>query len=171
MVNVLPENDTDCRAVCLSRRVVVTAAAGGAAAVLAGCSTYGDDGADAGQSVPETTSTAPDGAAAEEGAEEGGEETNEVSLASLEDVPVGGGLILEDEGIVLTQPTEGKVRAFTTKCTHQGCAVSEVTDGNIVCTCHGSTFDIADGSVTDGPAKKALKKVNVKVDGDKVLKA
>ncbi|MFL0459511.1 ubiquinol-cytochrome c reductase iron-sulfur subunit [Kytococcus sedentarius] len=78
---------------------------------------------------------------------------NTVSVAAG-DVPVGGGVI--QEGWVVTQPTEGDFKAFSAECTHQGCAVSEVADGQIICSCHGSYFAIADGAPTAGPATKPL---------------
>lgn len=89
------------------------------------------------------------------------------SLATS-DVPVGGGTILEDELIVVTQPAEGEFRAFSAVCSHQGCPVQQVTDGRIVCNCHGSAFSIEDGSVLDGPAQTGLPAKSVEVDGDSV---
>lgn len=76
-------------------------------------------------------------------------------LAAVADVPVGGGLILAGQDVVLTQPVEGEVRAFTATCTHQGCLVADVTGGTINCTCHGSSFAL-DGSVVAGPAPGPL---------------
>ena len=84
------------------------------------------------------------------------------------DVPVGGGTILEDELVVVTQPTEGEFLAFSAVCTHQGCPVQSVTDGEILCNCHGSRFSIADGSVVAGPADAPLESRSVNVDGDSV---
>src|SRR5688572_23233833 len=37
------------------------------------------------------------------------------------DVPVGGGTVLTEEKVVVTQPTKGEFKAFTAICTHQGC--------------------------------------------------
>jgi Rieske Fe-S protein len=84
---------------------------------------------------------------------------------------VGGGLILKKQGIVLTQPTKGKIKAFSTTCTHAGCAVNDVADGSIVCPCHGSKFAIADGAPTDGPAGSPLEAVKVRVKAKKVYLA
>ena len=56
---------------------------------------------------------------------------------------------------MVTQPTEGDFKAFSALCTHQGCVVSEIKGEDIDCTCHGSKFSIADGSVVDGPANEA----------------
>lgn len=91
----------------------------------------------------------------------------EVTLDSG-DVPVGGGTILEDELVVVTQPAEGEFQAFSAVCTHQGCPVQSITDGEIVCNCHGSRFSIEDGSVLSGPADAPLESRSVSVDGDTV---
>ncbi len=72
------------------------------------------------------------------------------------DVPVGGGTILADDLVVVTQPTEGEFKAFTAVCTHQKCPVTSIADGEIICPCHGSHYAIADGSVAAGPAPAPL---------------
>jgi nitrite reductase/ring-hydroxylating ferredoxin subunit len=66
-------------------------------------------------------------------------------------VPVGGGTILPDQQVVVTQPSKGEFKAFTAVCTHQGCTVNKVEGGHIICPCHGSEFSIADGKNTTGP--------------------
>ncbi|WP_198671660.1 QcrA and Rieske domain-containing protein, partial [Desertihabitans aurantiacus] len=84
-------------------------------------------------------------------------------------VPVGGGVVLEDADYVVTQPTEGEYRAFSKVCTHQGCAVSEVADGQITCFCHGSVFSGTDGSVLQGPAEQPLPETPVTLDGTRLV--
>ena len=80
---------------------------------------------------------------------------------------IGGGVILTDQKIVITQPTEGEFKAFTAVCTHQMCMVAGV-DETINCTCHGSKFSITDGSVVTGPATKPLEELKVTVTGGRV---
>jgi Rieske Fe-S protein len=133
--------------------LLVGAGAAGAAAVLAACGT--DDGDNpylappgAGDSTPEdpfTPSDAPTDASGETPDEGGGENTE--GLIATADVAVGGGVILEDDGIVITQPAQGEWRGFSSVCTHQGCTVASVAEGTINCNCHGSQFSIEDGSV------------------------
>lgn len=81
------------------------------------------------------------------------------------DVPVGGGVVLADAKVVVTQPTQGSFKAFSAVCTHQGCVVASVSDGTIHCPCHGSAFSAADGSVQNGPASAPLSSVPVTVNG------
>ncbi|SDB83134.1 Ferredoxin subunit of nitrite reductase or a ring-hydroxylating dioxygenase [Raineyella antarctica] len=81
-------------------------------------------------------------------------------------VPVGGGLILEADHKVVTQPTAGTFKAFSSTCPHAGCAVSRVTAESIECTCHGSHFSLADGARMSGPATTGLTEVPVTVAGD-----
>lgn len=93
------------------------------------------------------------------------------SLALTSDVPVGGGKILADKKIVITQPRAGSFQAFTAVCTHQGCTVSSVSGGTVNCPCHGSKFSIANGSVVAGPAPSALAPVSIKVQGSSIVQA
>ena len=83
-------------------------------------------------------------------------------LASLADVPDGGGLVLDDQRVVLTR-TGDQVHAFSATCPHQGCTVGGVADGAITCPCHGSVFDASTGDVVQGPATTGLAPVDVTV--------
>lgn len=90
------------------------------------------------------------------------------ALASTADIPVGGGTIFKDEGVVVTQPEEGQFKAFSNICTHRQCPVASVSDGTINCTCHGSKYAIADGSVKNPPATKPLPPKKIAVKGDEI---
>lgn len=92
---------------------------------------------------------------------------NPVPVAKI-NVPEGAGVILES-GYVVTQPTAGVFKAFTSVCPHQGCLVSLIRNGNIVCACHTSLFSIADGEPVSGPARRGLTEVLVVGDGDNLL--
>jgi Rieske Fe-S protein len=150
-----------------SRRTVLRGA--GLAAVTVGaaaaCGSGGTDDTSAGSSA--TTSASGGASGSSSAGASGGAE-----LASVADVPVGGGLLVAAQKVVLTQPTAGDIKAFSTRCTHQGCAVSSVKDGFIVCPCHNSRFAIADGAPTaDSPAKQPLATAAVTVAGGKVTLA
>lgn len=108
----------------------------------------------------------------EPGADSGGGETAAAgtALAPTSDIPVGGGVIYADQGVVVTQPTEGDFKAFGAECTHQGCTVTEVTE-TIDCACHGSAFSLEDGSPTAGPATDPLPTVEITVENDEITVA
>lgn len=91
------------------------------------------------------------------------------TLTSTGDVPVGGGTIVDEYQVVVAQPEEGTFRAFSTSCTHEGCPVDTVEDGEIVCPCHNSRFSVADGSPLSGPAQAALQEFDVEVEGDEIV--
>lgn len=96
------------------------------------------------------------------GAQPGG---NDQGLAQTSEIPVGGGKVFKEQGVVVTQPKEGVWRAFSTKCTHRGCDVDKVAGGTIQCPCHGSKFTIGDAGVTGGPAKGPLEAKKITVEG------
>jgi Rieske Fe-S protein len=90
-------------------------------------------------------------------------------LVPVDEVPAGGGVVLEEERIVVTRSATDDVRAFTAVCTHQGCTVDTVADGIIQCPCHGSRFDAATGQVRRGPATRPLAPVAVVVRSGEVF--
>jgi len=57
----------------------------------------------------------------------------------------------------------GGIYAMTLTCTHAGCE-TQVEGQEIVCPCHGSTYD-ANGKVTGGPAPSPLDHFAVTADG------
>ncbi|MEV0778486.1 Rieske (2Fe-2S) protein [Streptomyces sp. NPDC050433] len=136
----------------VARRTVVAAAgAVGLGAALVACGS--DDGSDSVAQAP-----ADDGANGEQG---------EV-LASTSEIPEGGGKVFEAQGVVVTQPSAGQFKAFSSKCTHSGCAVGSIAKGTITCPCHGSQFDATDGSVKKGPATEPLGAKEITVEGDSI---
>jgi Rieske Fe-S protein len=84
------------------------------------------------------------------------------------DVPVGGGTVLTQAQVVVTQPVAGQFKAFSAVCTHQGCLVARVENSQILCPCHNSVFSAADGSNVSGPALTALAPRTVTVEGDQL---
>ncbi|WP_370410652.1 Rieske (2Fe-2S) protein [Streptomyces fradiae] len=134
----------------VARRTVVAAAGGaGLTAALAACG-----GGDSGDKNGSGGS--------------GGSDVHEENapLATTGDIPVGGGKVFADKGVVVTQPKQGEFKAYSSRCTHQGCAVGSVADGVIVCPCHQSRFDVNDGSVKQGPATKPLEPMPIEVAGE-----
>ncbi|MEU0949597.1 Rieske (2Fe-2S) protein [Streptomyces canus] len=127
-----------------TRRTILLAT--GAAPLTVGCSKYGDENSDSGSSSVQAGT----------------------ELAKTSEIPVGGGKIFKDEKVVVTQPKKGEFKAFSDICTHQGCQVTSVSGGTINCPCHGSKFNITDGSVANPPANRPLPEKQIKVSGDSI---
>jgi Rieske Fe-S protein len=145
-----PGSDEACSGSCWDRRSVLSAGVVGVGALgVAACGAAEDAARDAVGSASAAAS---------------GAIRDAISQANI---PVGGGKVFGDQKVVVTQPTAGEFRAFTSVCTHQGCQVADVKDGTINCSCHGSKFDIATGEVKQGPATRPLptKSVSVTQDG------
>ncbi len=133
------------------RRALGGASLGLAVPVLAACG--GNEAGGAGGDAPTSAAASPAASG---------------PLTSTADIPVGGGVIFEEQGVVVTQPTEGEFEGFTNICTHTGCPLASVEDGTINCSCHGSRFAIATGEVEQGPATEALAPIEITVEGDEI---
>ena len=134
------------------KQFLIGAGLGMAASVLAACTTYGKK-----PEAPGATTSAP---------ATGGAAPPADVLAKPADVPVGGGVVVD--GTVVTQPTAGDFKGFSSTCTHAGCTLRDVAGGTINCPCHGSKFNL-DGTVANGPATKPLQSKSVSVQGDSVV--
>src|SRR4051794_10157873 len=89
------------------------------AAALAACTTYGKKPAASSAPVPTASGGTP------------APGTSANAVAKTSEVPVGSGVIVGD--VVITQPSSGEFRGFSTTCTHAGCAVNEIQNGKIDC--------------------------------------
>jgi Rieske Fe-S protein len=141
------EQDGDLRAAPgVSRRTMLLGAgAVGAAGMLAGCGSSNDP--------PASPNPNPNPAPSPKSPSASAGKPAEISTA---EIPVGGGKVFPERQLVVTQPTAGTFKAFDAICTHQQCTVGNVTNGKIICPCHGSQYNIADGSVAQGPAPRPL---------------
>lgn len=148
------------------RTVLVTGGALGAAAALAACGGSGGDAATSESASAAGTTAAPDSSAP---ADSSAPTPSGEALGPVDQVTVGSGVVYDGPKVVVTQPTEGDIRAFTAVCPHQGCLVSEVTNNEILCPCHGSLFSAEDGAVITGPATTGLAPVDVSVVDDQVV--
>jgi Rieske Fe-S protein len=137
----------------ISRRTVImsTGLAAAAMAGLSSCTNYSTQPAD----EPSAAGGATGGSSGAGGP---------LSVKETE-IPLGSGKIFPDAQTVITQPAKGEFKAFSSICTHQGCAVDAVTD-TINCPCHGSKYSITDGSVVNPPAPKPLPAKRIQVSGD-----
>jgi Rieske Fe-S protein len=147
------------------RRAVLASACAACAAALAGCARYGTSNGLAGSPGQGTAYSAAAGTGSSAGA------SGPAILARTTDIPVGGGRVLTDKKIVITQPQAGSFRAFTAICTHLGCIVNAVSGGTINCPCHGSKYSIVNGSVVNGPAPLPLAAVSITVQGTSIVQA
>lgn len=153
-------------------------AVAGAGATLAAC---GGGGGGAGEPAADEASPAgsePGGktsdAVESEGTQAAGAQGGE-PIASEADVAVGSAVQFTDgdsgEDGVLVHLESGDFVAYSAVCTHQGCTV-QYMDGDLLCPCHGSVFDPADGAaVKNGPANQPLPEIPVEVRDGGVFRA
>jgi len=64
---------------------------------------------------------------------------------------------------IVHRGADGRVQAWSARCTHLGCRLDRIVDGVVVCPCHGSRFDAA-GRVLAGPATRPLQTLRVSAD-------
>jgi Rieske Fe-S protein len=166
--------------VCAARRALLLGAgAAGLAAlpVLAGCG--GDDGSSSATGSPTTQPSPPAqpsaaapttddpfaGIPSDNGPPDG-------ALIATKDVPVGGGVLVQDSKIVV-QPRSGTFKAFSATCPHQGVTVPPPSPGSSIMECpgHNSQFKASDGSLVRGPATRGLTTIPVKVQKGYVVPA
>lgn len=97
--------------------------------------------------------------------------SGEILLANVDEIPVGTGKkVMVDESltILVTHPKQDQYRAFSATCTHSGCIVSGVQEGQIACGCHGARFNTDSGEPEAGPAKSPLGKITLEVRGNEL---
>jgi Rieske Fe-S protein len=152
-----------------SRRAMLAGACATCLSALAGCARYGTSNGLAGPAAYGGAPSSAAGPASAAGASSAAGGSASDVLASTGQIPVGGGKILTDKKIVITQPQAGSFHAFTAICTHLGCIVNAVSAGTIDCPCHGSKYSAVNGSVVNGPATLPLAAVSIKVQGTSIL--
>lgn len=90
-----------------------------------------------------------------EATEEARERTIELPLASGEAVRFTDDVILIRVG--------SDFSAYSAACTHMGCRIQRVEGGQLVCPCHGSSFNLR-GEVVRGPATRPLAALRCEAD-------
>lgn len=76
----------------------------------------------------------------------------------------------EEIGVLLYRQDAKTVLAYSSVCTHQGCAVSpKSSKDDFYCACHGSRFSPADGTATAGPAIDALPRYACQIEGKDIM--
>ncbi|OJV24947.1 MAG: hypothetical protein BGO26_17865 [Actinobacteria bacterium 69-20] len=93
------------------------------------------------------------------------------ALIALDKVPVGGvvAVTIDRHPAFVARSDDTTVRAFSAICPHRGCTVVSAGDG-LLCPCHGSRFELLTGQVLRGPATKPLPPIDVRIDGDNVIR-
>lgn len=117
---------------------------------------------------PEVAATTPPSATVDQAPAEA---VGEILLGPASEIMVGSGnkyKIDEMLTILVTQPKAGDFRGFSATCTHSGCIVQGVQDGEIACGCHGARFDQESGAVLAGPARTALGRITIELRGDEL---
>jgi Rieske Fe-S protein len=66
-------------------------------------------------------------------------------------------------GPIIISKDENEMTILSSRCTHLGCEINKIENGEIVCPCHGSRYDKT-GNPTKGPSIKALKKLDYSID-------
>ena len=79
------------------------------------------------------------------------------------DLPVQGALVYKEARVAIMRDGD-VIYALSLVCTHLGCTVN-VTPTELVCPCHGSSFD-RQGGVLKGPADRQLLRYRVEDRGD-----
>ncbi|MFJ7905242.1 Rieske 2Fe-2S domain-containing protein [Streptomyces sp. NPDC096198] len=94
------------------------------------------------------------------------------TLGDLADFPVGAPVRghLHDEPVVVLREASGTIRVLADRCSHMGGPLSEgeLIDGCIRCPWHGSTFRLADGWNTTGPATAPQPAFETRTSGTRV---
>jgi Rieske Fe-S protein len=154
-----------------SRRIVFQGlSALGVAAVLAGCG--GEEQQQPQATEPsEPSTTEPSSPSKPSPGKKSTKNAPANELATTGEIPVGGGLVLTEARIVITQAQRGDFRAFSAVCTHQGQTVGRVEDNTITCLFHGSQYDAATGDVTTGPATAGLDPLKIAVKSGSIVRA
>ena len=152
------------------RTLLLGTSAAGAALALAACASPEPEPGTPTPTTSATTSPSETATAESPTPEAPSAESPSAAIAKLSDIPVGGSISaeLDNAPIIISQPTAGKVVAFSAICTHQGCKVAPANK-ELDCPCHGSRFNSTTGEVIAGPAKTALPSVAVSVSGDEVV--
>ncbi|MCX5408036.1 Rieske (2Fe-2S) protein [Streptomyces sp. NBC_00335] len=90
-------------------------------------------------------------------------------LGAATEVPVGGAKLFREKKLVVSCAEAGQYKAFSAQCTHSGCVLDKIVEGEGNCPCHGSRFDVTTGKVLRGPATDPLPEVPVKVEAGKLV--
>ncbi|MFC3576201.1 Rieske (2Fe-2S) protein [Streptomyces yaanensis] len=95
--------------------------------------------------------------------------TAPVALGAESEVTTGGAKLYRDQNVVVSRAADGSLKAYSTICTHAGCAINKLSGTTLVCPCHGSEFDAITGKVVQAPATEPLHELSVEVKGGRIV--
>jgi Rieske Fe-S protein len=95
--------------------------------------------------------------------------TAPVVLGAESEVAKGGAQLYQDENVVVSRAEDGSLKAFSSICTHAGCAINKLQGTTLVCPCHGSEFDATTGKVLRAPATVPLHELPVEEKNGKIV--
>lgn len=95
-------------------------------------------------------------------------------VARAADVPPGGVKLFsyptEKDPAILVRKPDGRLAAFSQKCTHLSCAVYYAAERNrLECPCHEGYFSVDDGRVLQGPPPRPLPMIRVEERGGDIV--
>jgi Rieske Fe-S protein len=98
----------------------------------------------------------------------------EVVVASSADVPPGTVKLFRypaaQDACILVRKPDGRLAAYSQKCTHLSCAVVYSKDNNrLECPCHNGYFSIETGRVLQGPPPRPLPRIIVTERDGRIL--
>ncbi len=97
-----------------------------------------------------------------------------VKIGSLSEIPPGSAAMFAyptpQDPCLLIRLRDGRLVAYSQKCTHLSCAVvPQVDKGIIKCPCHEGIFDLATGRNLAGPPPRPLPAIELDVQGDEIF--
>ncbi|MEU6572863.1 Rieske (2Fe-2S) protein [Streptomyces sp. NPDC046805] len=95
--------------------------------------------------------------------------TAPVELGAESEVAKGSAALYRDHNVVVSRAGDGGLKAYSTICTHAGCAINKLQGTTLICPCHGSEFDARTGKVVQAPATEPLNELSVKVVKGKIV--
>ncbi|MFJ4949197.1 Rieske (2Fe-2S) protein [Streptomyces sp. NPDC088760] len=95
--------------------------------------------------------------------------TAPVDLGAESEVAKGGAKLYRDHNVVVSRDEDGRLKAYSTICTHAGCPINKLQGTTLICPCHGSEFDAVTGKVVQAPATVPLNELSVKAANGRIV--
>jgi cytochrome b6-f complex iron-sulfur subunit len=73
--------------------------------------------------------------------------------------------VIDSQGLLVYRAGDTSVKAYSRRCTHEGCTTGAFSSGISTCPCHGSQYDTS-GNVVTGPAPHPLPQYTAVISGN-----